>query len=393
MKETVFVSAVRTPIGKYLGKLKTVRIQDLAAHTMKAAVERAGIDSADLDLSIYSQSIQSSLPANVGRHAWTLAGLSEDPGGYTLNTLCAGALQAIISAFNKVTAEEYRGMLVGGVESYSMTQYYIYHPRYKFGPDNLCFRDQKIEVETRAQPPELYGEVSTADLAGRIALRYGLTRKAMDEYVAGDHEKAKASKSAGKAIIPYLVKERKKEYSVEADEHPGSLGPEELAAFKPYAGGQGAVTEGQVAPWADAAASLIVLSRDRAEELGAKALGIMRGFAVAAGDPMFLEKTTVKSIRSACDRCGIEPADIDYYDIHIPSAAYGLALEELLGGDLSAKINVEGSSLAFGHPGAATGGIMTAGLLYRLKDQGGRYGLVNVGALGGQSLSIIIEKG
>ncbi|MBW2599557.1 MAG: acetyl-CoA C-acyltransferase, partial [Deltaproteobacteria bacterium] len=123
MKKTVFVSAVRTPIGRYMGSLKTVRVQDLAAHTMKVALERAGIDSGALDMCIYSQSMQSSLPANVGRHAWTLAGLSEDPAGYTLNTLCAGSLQTMISGFNKIIGDEYQGMLVGGVESYSMAHY------------------------------------------------------------------------------------------------------------------------------------------------------------------------------------------------------------------------------------------------------------------------------
>lgn len=391
MKEAVFVSAARTPIGKYLGGLKTMRIQDLAAHTMKAAVERAKIDSADLDLSIYSQSMQSSLPANVGRHAWTLAGFSEEPGGYTLNTLCAGALQTMISGFNKIAGGEYRGILVGGVESYSMTQYYILHPRYEFGSDNLCFRDQKIEVETRSQPPELYGEVSTADLADRIALRYGITRKALDSFVLRDHEKALAAESAGAWIEPCVIKTRKKEFSVESDELPRSLTQDELALLTSRVG-EGTVTEAHIAPWADGAVSLVMLSRERAEELGAEPMAVMRGFAVAAGNPMVPETITARSIRSVCDRCGIALSDIDYFDIHIPSAAYAVALEELLGTGLSDKINVDGGSIAFGHPGAATGGVMTGNMLYRLRKRSARYGLINVGALGGQSLSIIIER-
>ncbi|HET56833.1 MAG TPA: thiolase family protein [Deltaproteobacteria bacterium] len=391
MKEAVFVSAVRTPIGKYRGALKTVRIQDLTAHTMKAAVEKAQIDSGALDMSIYSQSIQSSLPANVGRHAWTLAGLSEDPAGYTLNTLCAGALQTMISGFNKIIGDEYNGVLVGGVESYSMTQYYIHHPRYEFGAGDLCFHDQKIEVETRAQPVELYGEVSAATLADRIALRYGLTRDSLDARTAQDHEKALAAQSQIGGIEPYLVKLRKQENLVDRDETPRSYTLEELAALPPQNEG-GTATAASVAPWADAAASLVMLSRERAGELGAAdPMAIMKGFGIAAGNPLMPEKMAIKSIMQACERCGLIPGDIDYFDVHTPSAAAGLVLEDLLGPAVAARMNVDGGSLAYGHPGAATGGIMMVNMLNRLRRTGGRYGLVSVGALGGQCLSIIVE--
>ncbi len=357
---------------------------------MKAAVERAHIDSGALDLCVYSQSMQSSLPANVGRHAWTLAGLSEEPGGYTLNTLCAGALQAMVSAFNKIVGDEYRGILVGGVESHSMAQYYIFHPRYQFGKGNLCFRDQKVEVETRSQPPELYGQVSTAELAGRIALRYGLAREALDSYVVRDHEKALAARPASWGIEPCVVKARKKEITLEGDELPRSLSVADLER-QPCIHGSSVVTEAQMAPWADGASSLVMISRQGANELGAAPMGVMRGFAVAAGNPVEPEIITARSMAMVCERCGLSPADIDYYDIHMPSAAYALALEELLGADLSGRINVDGGTIAFGHPGAATGGIMATNLLYRMREKGGRYGLVNVGALGGQSLSILIE--
>jgi len=393
VKETVFVSAVRTPIGRYMGSLKTVRIQDLAAHTMKAAIERAGIDSDALDMSIYSQSMQSSLPANVGRHAWTLAGLSENPAGYTFNTLCAGALQTIISGFNKIVGEEYRGMLVGGVESYSLAHYYLFHPRYEFGPHSLCFNDSKLEVETNAQPEEEYGELTAAALADIIASRYGFTRRDLDAYVIRDHEKALAAIGGGRIggqVEPVTVKQRKKEIVVDADELPQAVTLEELMAL-PSDDDSGTATDANVAPWADGSASLVMLSSERAKELGAKPLAKMLGFGIAAGNPTLLERTTVRSIEKALSMCGLKLGDLDCIDIHTPSAAYGLAVEEALGAAVSEKINVDGGSLAFGHPGAATGGIMAAGMIHRLAGKKTRRGLINVGALGGQSLSIIIE--
>ena len=393
MKETVFVSAVRTPIGRYMGSLKTVRVQDLAAHTMKVALERAGIDSGALDMCIYSQSMQSSLPANVGRHAWTLAGLSEDPAGYTLNTLCAGSLQTIISGFNKIVGEEYRGMLVGGVESYSLAHYYLFHPRYKFGPHSLCFNDSKLELETNAQPEEEYGELTAAVLADIIASRYGFTRRDLDAYALGDHKKALAAIGEGRIggqVEPVTIKQRKKEIVVDADELPEPCSLEDLMALPPD-DEDGTATDATVAPWADGAASLIMLSAERAEELGATPLAKMLGFGIAAGNPTLLERTTSRSIDKALSMCGLKLGDLDFLDIHTPSAAYGLAVEEMLGEVVSGKINVDGGSLAFGHPGAATGGIMTTGMIHRLTDGKTRRGLINVGALGGQSLSIVIE--
>ncbi|MCK9273781.1 MAG: thiolase family protein [Syntrophales bacterium] len=394
MKETVFVSAARTPIGKYMGSLKSVRIQDLAAHTMKAAVERAGIDSGALDMCIYSQSIQSSLPANVGRHAWTLAGLSEDPAGFTLNALCAGALQTIISGFNKIVGEEYKGMLVGGVESYSMAQYYIFHPRYEMGPHSMCFHDQKIEVETNAQPQGRYGELTASVLADIIADNYGFTRKDLDTYTIQDHEKALHPvdrKSECSFMDPYIIKMKKKEVSINYDQFPGKLTVEELMAL-PTLNEGGTATVANIAPWADAAASLIMLSAERAQELGCKPLVKMCGFGIAAGNPTLLERTSIKSIDKALAACGLSRGNIDFYNIHTPSAAYALAVREMLGEAEKEKINSDGGTLTFGLSGAAVGAILMIDMIVKLNRTGNRYGLVNVGALGGQSLSVIIEN-
>jgi acetyl-CoA C-acetyltransferase len=176
MQDVVIVSAARTPFGLYMGSLADQRSQDLAAISMKEAVVRAGFDSSEFDLCIYSEAKQSSFPANVGRHGWLLAGLSEDPGGFTMNTLCAGAIQTMISGFNKIMAGEYSAIMTGGIETNSQAQHYLVHPRYKFGPDNLTFHDSKVDVEKNAQPVSIYGELMNADIADIIARKNGLNR-------------------------------------------------------------------------------------------------------------------------------------------------------------------------------------------------------------------------
>jgi acetyl-CoA C-acetyltransferase len=377
-----------------MGSLKNVRIQDLAAITMKAAIEEAKIDSGALDMSIYSQSLQSSLPANVGRHAWTLAGLSEAPAGYTLNTLCAGALQTMISGFNKIVGDEYNGMLVGGIDSFSLAQYYIFHPRYRINPEGFCFHDSKEEVETNAQPRERYGKLTAAELADALARRHGFTRSELDLHVMQDRQMHLAAVNAGVfsgEIVPAVVKQKGKEAAIVTDDLPGSLSLDELAGLPPLREG-GCATKASLAAWADGAASLVMLSGERAMELGCRPLAEMAGFGIAAGSPLSLEKTTVRSINKALAMAGLRSEDIDFFEIHSPSAAYALAVEQELGEAVSSRINVDGSSLSFGHSGAATGGIMAVRLLCRLGAQRGRTGLINVGALGGQSLTVIVES-
>jgi acetyl-CoA C-acetyltransferase len=395
MQEVVIVSAARTPFGLYMGSLADQRPQDLAASSMKEAVVRAGFDSSKLDICIYSEAKQTSLPANVGRHGWLLAGLDENPGGFTMNALCAGAIQTMISGFNKIAGGYYQGIMAGGVETNSQAPYYIQHPRYKFGPENLYFHDMKVEIETNAQPNEIYGELTAADIADIIASNYGLSREALDEYVLAGKSKAISAAKAGfmkAAIVPIVKKVKKAEVTVDTDDGVRQLTSIEKLMAMPAVACCGTATEGNIAPLADGSASIIMLSADKAKELGSKPMGKLIGFGIAAGNPTLLEKVTLRSIEKALKFAGISLNEVDYIDMHEPSAAYSLVIADRLGPDAAKKINVDGGSLAFGHAGAATGGAMVANMMYRLERTGAKVGLVNVGALGGQSLSIIIKK-
>lgn len=395
MQEVVVVGAARTPFGLYRGELADQRSQDLAANSMKEAVVRAGVDSAKFDASIYSESIQTSLPANVARHGWLLAGFSEDPAGFTMNTLCAGALQTMFSAYNKLVSGEYKVFMTGGVGTNSQAPYYIFHPRYEFGAQSMCFHDQKLEIQTNAQPVEQYGELTITALADIISSNYGLSRLQLDEYTADSKAKAVASLKNGSfkdAIVPIVKKVKKAEVSVDTDEGlKKTVSLEELMAM-PAINCCGNASEGNVAAMADGAAGIVMMSADSAQELGATSLAKVAGFGIAAGNPTLIERTTLKSIEKALKFAGISLNEVDYIDLHEQSAAYALAVSNLLGADAAAKINVDGGSLAFGHAGAATGGAMVVNMIYRLLRTGAKIGLVNVGSLGGQSLSIVIKR-
>lgn len=393
MQEVVIASAARTPFGLYMGSLAGQRSQDLAAVSMKEAINQAGIDSAQLDLVVYSEAKQSSLPANIGRHAWLLAGLNEDVGGFTMNTLCAGALQTMISGFNKIIAGEYRGILAGGIDTNSQAQHFILNARYSLGGDSLNIKDSKKEIEINAQPVGLYGELSAFALADIIAANYGFSRSALDEYAVASKAKAAAAiknEVWKAAIAPITKKVKKVEVVVDADDAaraPGFAELMKLAAVNQ----NGTGTSGNVAPLADGSASLVMLSAQRAKELGTQPLARMLGFGVAAGNPRLLELTTVKSIEKALKMADKSLDSIDFIDMHEPSAAYALAVIGKLG-SAAQKVNVDGGSLGYGHAGAATGGAMVVNMVQRFKNGQGRLGLVNVGALGGQSLTVILEK-
>lgn len=391
MQEVVIVGAARTPFGLYLGSLADQRCQDLTAASMKEAVNRSGIDSSKLDGSIFSEAIQTSLPANVGRHGWLLAGLDENPAGFTMNGLCAGALQTLISAFNKIVSGEYQGFLVGGVETNSQAPYYIQHPRYKFGPGNLCFHDQKIEVATNAQPVDIYGELSAACIADIIARNYGLNRAALDEYALEAKAKAVKSSKNKEAIFPIVKKGKKGDIVIDTDEAVKATTLEKLMAMSAI-NECGTATTGNMPALADGAASLVLLSAGRAKELSAKPLAKVLGFGIAAGNPRLPEKTAVRSMEKALKLAGLDMKKIDYIDMHEPSAAFCLAVAAQLGKDAAGKINVDGGTIAFGHAGAATGGALMTNAIYRMQAGKGKYSLINVAALGGQSISVVFEK-
>ncbi len=393
MKDVVIVAAARTPIGSYMGSLAEQRSQDLAAVSMKEAISRAGFDSSAIDICIYSEAKQSSFPASVGRHGWLLAGLAENTAGFTMNTLCAGSIQAMISGFNKIVSGEYAAIMAGGIETNSQAQYYLLHPRYKFGQD-LCFHDSKVEVEKNAQPVGIYGELMSADIADIIASNNGFTRGVIDRYAFTARSRAWDAIKSGlhKETIASITKQVKKA-AVVIDSDEGSPATTlDKMLVTPTISQCGTATVENIAPLADGSASIVMASGERAQDLGCHPMAKIVGFGITAGNPSLIDKTTLRSIDKALAFAGLTLKDIDFIDLHEPSAAYGLVVSNQLGPDAAGKINVEGGSLGFGHAGAATGGAMVVNMLYRLQRTGAKLGLVNVGALGGQSLTVVIER-
>jgi acetyl-CoA C-acetyltransferase len=285
--------------------------------------------------------------------------------------------------------------MTGGVGTSSQAPYYLFHPRYDFGPQSMCFHDQKVEIQTNAQPVDKYGELTIADLADIIASNNGLNRLQLDEYTAASKARAAAALKNGAfkdAIVPIVKKVKKADVTVDTDEGiKKAVSLEELMAM-PAINCCGNSSQGNVAAMADGSASIVMVSADSAKELGATPLATVAGFGIAAGNPTLIERTTVKSIEKALKFAGISLSDVDYIDLHEQSAAYALAVSNLLGADAAAKINVDGGSLAFGHAGSATGGAMVVNMIYRLQRTGAKCGLITVGALGGQALSIIVKR-
>ena len=395
MQEVVVVAAARTPFGLYKGILGDQRCQDLAANSMKEAVARSGIDSAEYDASIYSEAVQTALPANVGRHAWLLTGMSEDPAGFTMNTLCAGAIQSMFSAYNKIALGEYQLFLTGGVETSTQAPYYLVHPRYEFGPQSQVFHDQKVEAQTNAQPNDIYGELTLATLADIIAYNNGISRLAIDEYVVASKDKAAAAAKNGvmkEVLSNYVKKTRKGEVVVDSDEGVKNTVALDALMGLPSINYCGTASDGNIAPLADGSGSVVLASAEKAKAAGAKVWAKVAGFGIAAGNPTIIERTAYNSIQKALKTAGISAKDVDFFDIHEQSGAFAIAVANLLGADASGKINVDGGSLAYGHAGAATGAALVTNMVYRLERTKAKVGVVNVVAYGGQALTVVLKK-
>jgi acetyl-CoA acetyltransferase family protein len=300
----------------------------------------------------------------------------------------------MISACSKIMAGEYEAILTGGVETNSQAPYYIENPRYELGAHNLYFHDQREEIESNAQPREKYGSLSRYDIADIIARHYGLSRVILDKYAWGSKSLALESIKNGamsSCITPITTKINKREVIVDQDQGPVTRSMEELLAM-PAIKENGTATGGNTAALADGAASIIMAAGKKAVEWECRPLASLKGFAIKAGNPVLIDKTSIKSIARSLQIAGLTLKDIDFIDIHEPSAAFALAVSEQLGSDAVGKINVDGGSLAYGHAGAATGGAMVVNMLYRLEQRDAAAGLINVGALGGQSFTIIIKR-
>lgn len=396
MKRAAIVSPLRTPVGTFGGTLRPVPAEDLAAHIIKAVVERSGIDPARIDDVSFAQSYTNSEAPNIGRWAALAAGLPIEVPGFQTDRRCGGGLQAVVTAAMMVQTGAADVVLAGGVESMSNIEYYTQDMRWGSRSGNVAFYDRLDRGRERSQPVERFGHISgMIETAENLARRYSITREAADEFAARSHQKAAAAWESGKfadEVVPMPVPQRKgdpiefvRDEGIRAD-----TTPESLARLRTIMR-DGTVTAGNASQQNDAAAACLVVAEDKLDELGLEPLGFLVGWTAAGCEPAEMGIGPVPAVEKLFRRTGHSFDDIDLVELNEAFAVQVLAVLKGWGFDDHDRLNVNGSGISLGHPVGATGVRILTTALHELRRRGGRYALESMCIGGGQGMAALFE--
>jgi acetyl-CoA acyltransferase len=389
MKEAVIVSAVRTPVGRARrGGLKDTRPDDLAALVLAEAVRRAGVESSLVDDVILGCAFpEAEQGMNVARIASLRAKFPPEVSAYTVNRFCASGLESIANAAAKIQTGICDVVVAGGMESMTVIP---------MGGNRMAANPTLID-----EYPQAYmGMGLTAE---RVAERYNVTREEQDVFAERSHKNAAAAIAAGKfeaETVPVPVKiksfDKKGRLAVKEDMFKVDDGVRAdtslkgLAALKPAFMQGGTVTAGNSSQTSDGAAAVLLMSREKAEELGLKPLAVFRGYAVGGVEADVMGIGPVVAIPRLLKYAGVSQDQVDLFELNEAFAAQAVAVVRTLGLDLE-KINVNGGAIALGHPLGCTGSKLTVSLLHELARRGGRYGVVSMCIGGGMGAAGLFE--
>lgn len=393
MKEVVIVGAVRTPVGTIGGTLKDITPQDLGGLVVKEAVARSGISPDLVEEVIMGWSRQTTEAANIARVCSLLAGIPEEASAYTVHCQCAASLKAISNGTQEVQTGRAEVVVVGGTESLSRAPFYLKNARYGYKAGDGVLVDSLTEAGPGGQPHSIYGSVSMGDTAENVAEKFNISREDQDRFALQSQERCQRSLASGvfkEEILPVEIKTRKGTTIFDTDEGPRSTSLEALARLKPVFKKDGSVTAGNSCGRNDCAAALVLMSADKAKELGIKPLARIITDALAGVPPQIMGIGPIPAVRKALKQAGLTLEDIDLIELNEAFASQSLAVIRELGLDME-KLNVNGGAIGLGHPVGATGARLMTTLLYELRRRKGRYGMVTLCIGGGQGMATIIE--
>lgn len=396
MREALICSAVRTAVGRHGGALAHVRPDDLAAISLKAALERAEIDAAQLDDVILGCANQSGEDnRNVARMASLLAGFPVEVPGQTVNRLCGSGLQAVATASHAIKATEGDAFLAGGVESMTRAPYVMLKRDRPF--DRRAPEVADTTVGWRFINPKMpsHWTISLGETAEVVAEKYGITREDQDRFAFESQQRAADAIARGlfaDEIVPlHLPQKDGSILEFKVDEHPREVTLEKLGTLRPAFTEGGTVTAGSSSGINDGSAALLVASEQAVTEGNLRPLARVVTTAVAGVDPSCMGIGPVPATRKALARAGMAVEDLDLIELNEAFAAQSLASIRELGLD-PAKVNIYGGAIALGHPLGGTGAKLLTTLVHALRRTDGKFGLVSMCIGVGQGIAMIVEN-
>lgn len=389
--DAFILSAVRTPIGKFLGGLADMPAPKLGAVAVGEAIKRANVDPPMVDEVVMGCVVQAGLGQAPARQSALFAGLPDTIPAYTVNKVCGSGLKSVMLAAQSIKAGDANIVVAGGMESMSRAPFLLPNVRsgYKYGDqtakDSLVHDGLWCAFENWAM----------GEAAEHIASKCGVNRADQDRFSAQSHKRAAAAWESGAfadEVVPVTVGSGAKAVTVSKDEGiRADSTPEGLAKLRPAFRPDGTVTAGNASQLSDGAAAVVVASGDAARQLGSKPLARVVAYATSGVPPKDIFIAPVPAVHTVLAKAGLKLSDIDLFELNEAFAAQMLACGKELGLDEN-RVNVNGGAVAMGHPIGASGTRVLATLVHALRKRGGRYGLASLCLGGGNAVAMIVER-
>ena len=391
MKKIVLAGACRTAIGTMGGALSTVPAAELGSIVIKEALNRAGVKAEQVDHVYMGCVIQAGLGQNVARQASIKAGLPVTTPAVTVNVVCGSGLNCVNMAAQMIEAGDADIVVAGGMESMSLAPYAMMKGRYGYRMGNATLVDTMVNDALW----DVFNNYHMGITAENVAEQWNLTREMLDEFAACSQQKCEKAMAEGKfkdEIVPVEVKGKKGSVIVDTDEgpRPGTT-VETLARLKPAFKKDGIVTAGNASGINDGAAAIVVMSEEKAKELGIKPMATWVGGALGGVDPSIMGVGPVAAVNKLMGKLNMKVADMDLIEANEAFAAQSLAVGHDLGFDME-KLNVNGGAIALGHPVGASGCRILVTLLHEMQRQDAKKGLATLCIGGGMGCATVVER-
>ena len=392
MREVVIVSAARTPMGSFGGSLKGIPTRKLGAIAIKEAVKRAGITGEQVDEVIMGAVLQGGLGQNVARQMTLDAGLPIETPAMTINKVCGSGLRAVELAAQIIKAGDAEIVVAGGAENMSATAYAMPAARWGARMNNT----QMVDMMVNDGLWDAFNGYHMGITAENVAEQWGITREELDEFSVISQNRAEAAIKAGKfkdEIVPVEIPQKKGDPIIfDTDEFPKfGTTMEKVAKLKPAFKKDGIVTAANASGINDAGAAVVVMSKEKADELGIKPLCTIKSYASAGVDPSIMGVGPIPASQKALAKAGLTIEDIDLVEANEAFAAQSLAVRKDLKLDPE-KTNVNGGAIAIGHPIGASGCRILITLIYEMMKRDSKYGLATLCIGGGMGTALIVER-
>ncbi|OLN32884.1 acetyl-CoA C-acetyltransferase [Desulfosporosinus metallidurans] len=392
MRDVVIVSAVRTPVGSFCGTLGQIPAADLGALAVKEAIKRAGITPEQVDEVILGNVLQAGLGQNPARQASIKAGIPQEVPSWTLNKVCGSGLKTIVCAAQTIMVGDADIVVAGGMESMSLAPYVLPKARtgYRMGNDTI------VDSMINDGLTDAFDKIHMGITAENIAEQFGISREEQDRYSVASQNRCEVAIKDGKfteEIVPVSIPQRKGDPVVVSQDEFPRFGAtyESVAKLRPAFKKDGTVTAANASGINDGAAALVIMAKEKAEELGLTPLATIKSWASAGVDPKIMGTGPIPASRKALEKAGLKIEDIDLVEANEAFASQTLRVAQELKLDM-AKTNVNGGAIALGHPVGASGTRILVSLLHEMKRSNAHRGLATLCIGGGQGIALIVER-